>query len=341
MSIKVQFNPQNKRYQLIDGRHRSLKEANDFLRSIEVRGLSPCTLRAYAFDLATIYRWVAKTQRTIDTLDGPQLIDFVATQREDGAKPRSINRRLITLGMFYRFCTGKELGRAGLTTPGAYFRSPGRDRELGLHILPRRERRYFQVTVPKTVVEPLTTQQVRAFLKTIRRYRDLAIVYLMLLCGLRSREVLCLCIHDIIFDDCHLRVTGKGCKERLLPAPQTLLVTFRDYLRLERPENTATDRLFVILQGKNHGQPMTSDGLRSLFRHRRRRHQQIACANAHRFRHTFGADMAREGVRLPILQKMMGHADPTTTLQYINLSLEDIAQEYFRALERIRGRYND
>ena len=46
MSVKVKLDPQNRRYQLVDGRHRSLKEANDFLRSIEVRGLSPCTLRA-------------------------------------------------------------------------------------------------------------------------------------------------------------------------------------------------------------------------------------------------------------------------------------------------------
>jgi len=39
-----------------------------------------------------------------------------------------------------------------------------------------------------------------------------------------------------------------------------------------------------------------------------------------RLRHTVGTDMARSGVRLPILQRMMGHASPETTLQYVNLS---------------------
>jgi integrase/recombinase XerD len=83
---------------------------------------------------------------------------------------------------------------------------------------------------------------------------------------------------------------------------------------------------------------MSLSGLRSLFRHRRRDHT-VARANPHRFRHTFGADMARAGVRLPILQRLMGHADESTTLRYIELSMADIADEYRRAGEEIQRRY--
>jgi integrase/recombinase XerC len=96
--------------------------------------------------------------------------------------------------------------------------------------------------------------------------------------------------------------------------------------------------LFVVLQGNKLGHPMTTDGLRSLFRHRRK-NDDIKTANPHRLRHTFGADMARSGVRLPILQKMMGHADSKTTLQYINLSMVDIANEFNRASKEINKRY--
>jgi integrase len=83
---------------------------------------------------------------------------------------------------------------------------------------------------------------------------------------------------------------------------------------------------------------MTAAGLRSLFRHRRRR-PLLVIANAHRFRHTFGADMARAGVRLPILQQMMGHADLKTTLQYVRLSMADVAEEFRRALAKLAARY--
>jgi integrase len=187
-------------------------------------------------------------------------------------------------------------------------------------------------------VEPLTPEQVRAFLRSVTRYRDLAIVHFMLLCGLRSCEVLKLKVGDVVLGDSRVRVRGKGDRDRALPLPQILAHILRQYQQLERPRRCTEPHLFVVLQGRNRGRPMTAAGLRSLFRHRRRR-TVVAMANAHRFRHTFGADMARAGVRLPILQQMMGHADLKTTLQYVRLSMADVAEEFHRAVSKIAARY--
>jgi len=49
--------------------------------------------------------------------------------------------------------------------------------------------------------------------------------------------------------------------------------------------------------------------------------------------------MARCGLPLPVIQRLMGHANPEMTLQYVNLSMADIAQAYREAAERIRTRY--
>ena len=163
----------------------------------------------------------------------------------------------------------------------------------------------------------------------------------MLLCGLRSQEVLNLRLEDVGFADVGLRVRGKGDKERVLPMPSILSDSLDGYLRLERPSHCNVAQMFVVLQGKRRGQPMSAAGLRSLFRHRRRCLPILANANAHRMRHTFGADMARCGVRLPVLQKMMGHAQPTTTLRYISLSMADIAAEFERAMAQLQRRYDD
>ena len=38
---------------------------------------------------------------------------------------------------------------------------------------------------------------------------------------------------------------------------------------------------------------------------------------------------------------MMGHADDTTTLRYIQLSMADIADEYRRAVEKLQQRYRN
>ena len=188
-------------------------------------------------------------------------------------------------------------------------------------------------------MEPLDAKQVKAFLRTLKKYRDLAIVYLILFCGLRSGELLSLRLSDFNEEDRQLRVLGKGNRERALPMPNVLFSVVADYQRLERPSDAATERLFTVLQGRRRGHPMTAAGLRSLFRHRRSTRVLLGNANAHRFRHTFGADMARSGVRLPILQRMLGHADAKTTLLYINLSMEDVAAEYDKAIVSIERRY--
>jgi integrase len=187
--------------------------------------------------------------------------------------------------------------------------------------------------------KPLTVDQVRVFLARLKRYRDLAIVHLMLFCGLRTCEVLRLELDDVQFADARLRIRGKGNRERAMPLPEIVVLAIRQYLQLERPARCSHRRLFVILQGPRRGAPITPAGVRSLFRQRRGQLALLASAHAHRFRHTFGTDMARAGVRLPILQKMMGHADAKTTLQYIQLSLADIADEYRRAIAEIDKRY--
>jgi site-specific recombinase XerD len=88
--------------------------------------------------------------------------------------------------------------------------------------------------------------------------------------------------------------------------------------------------MFVCLKGRLRGRPMTVAGLRSLFRHHRLA-SRTPLANAHRFRHTFGADMARAGICLAALQHLMGHAQIRTTMLYIQLAPQDVWREYARA----------
>jgi len=323
---------------LFDG-GRPITEANEFLSALRIRGLSPRTIRAYAYDLLLLYRWMRTLDASLGQLTGENLLAFIAAQRQAGAEPRSINRRLSTARLLYRFWIGHEIGaHTRVSLPAPHFKGPGRDHSLGIHKLSRRGVRKLRVTEPRKLVEPLTPEQVRGFLRSLSRYRDLAIVHFMLLCGLRSREVLKLKLDDVIFGDDRVRVHGKGERQRALPLPQILAQMLRQYLQLERPRRCSEPRLFVVLQGTRRGQPMTAAGLRNLFRHRRKR-PMLALANAHRFRHTFGADMARAGVRLPILQQMMGHADLKTTMLYVHLSMADVAEEFRRAIKELDGRY--
>jgi site-specific recombinase XerD len=331
---------EGERYLLIDQRG-PIEGASQFFAALESRGLSPRTIRAYAFDLLSLFRWMEQWGKTIEEINQSDMIEFVKEERKRGAHPRSINRRLLVCHLFYRFLTDQEIGPAmGTSLPALYYRGPGRDRCLGLHSMKNTSGRMLRVKVPHKLIEPLSSDQVKAFFRTLRRYRDLSIVFSMLLCGLRSREVLSLKLMDVVFEERRMRVHGKGNKERMLPLPPVLAASLRDYLKLERPRFCKSDALFVVMQGKRRGMSMTPAGLRSLFRHRRL-NRVIKGANPHRFRHTFGTDMARCGVGLPVLRELMGHANHETTLQYINLSMADISREYERAVKQIERIYDD
>jgi integrase/recombinase XerD len=136
---------------------------------------------------------------------------------------------------------------------------------------------------PRRVIQPLFAEQVAKFWASFRTFRDLAMVGLMLLDGLRSCEILAIQLEDLKLADALVHVLGKGKKQRTLPLPGEILDVLQSYLRLERPL-TNSPHLFVSLKGRRRGQPITPVGLRSLFRHHRLR-SQVSAANPHRFRH--------------------------------------------------------
>jgi integrase len=185
---------------------------------------------------------------------------------------------------------------------------------------------------PRRVIVPLSAEEVAKFWRSFRTFRDLALVGLMLLDGLRSCEVLALQLEDLQLAEAQMRVLGKGNKKRVLPLPPEIIEVLEKYLRLERPLTTSRS-LFVSLKGGQRGRAMTPAGLRSLFRHHRMR-SQVPHANAHRFRHTFGADMVRAGISLPALQHLMGHSQIHTTMLYVQLAPQDVWREYARAVEK-------
>ncbi len=264
-------------------------------------------------------------QANLAKLNEARVLDDVRHQLEQHPKPsaQTINHRLTVLRCVYRFRYQQDI-------PGAarYIKHAYRTRSSLGYGRARRAVAQFRVKEPQRVVVPLTSVQVEKFWRSFRTFRDLG---LMLLDGLRSREVIELLLQDLQLSPTQLRVRGKGNKERLLPLPADTITALQNYLRLERPV-TETPQLFVCLKGKHRGQPMMPAGLRSLFRHHRKS-SDVAQANPHRLRHTFGADMVRAGISLPALMKLMGHSQIFTTMRYVELSAKDIWSEYAKAVQ--------
>jgi site-specific recombinase XerD len=319
-------------YRLLDHREREVRWANQFLDTQKLRQLSLRSLRTYAFDLLHLVRWLNHTRHSLGKLNQSVLLQYVRDQLEHQPPPtpQTINHRLCVLRCLYRFHYGKEI-------PGkTHFQHPYTMRSsLGYGRPQRKITTHLRLRQPRRVIVPLSSEQVARFWKGFRTFRDLAVIALMLLDGLRSCEVLQLRLEDLSLAQAHLHVLGKRRKPRVVPLPAETLQVLQNYLHLERPL-TNSPALFVSLKGRQRGRPMTAAGLRSLFRHHRLR-SQVPQANPHRFRHTFGHDMVQAGISLPALMHLMGHAHIHTTMLYVQLAPQEVWREYARAVaQRVR-----
>jgi site-specific recombinase XerD len=324
-------------FRVMDEQGRELEWINRFLDIQCVRGLAPLSLRAYAHTLLHFVRWWSRqpevdvTRFAAEQFTESTLIDYVRAQVEARPKvaPETINGRSSMLRRLFHFYFHDEMPHGPYRLQRVWLRrSPlgyGRGRVAVAADL--------AVKVPRRVILPLGTEQVARFWGSFRTARDLAIVALMLLNGLRSREVLALKLEDLLFSEAQIRVPGKGARVRLLPLPPETIRLLQCYLKTERPLTNAPE-VFVSLKGRARGAAMTPAGLRSLFRHHRAT-SGVPQANPHRFRHTFGSDMIRAGVSLPALMRLMGHAHVHTTLLYIQLTPQDVFAEYTRAVAQM------
>lgn len=318
-------------YRLLDESGQEILWANAFLDAQRVRQLAPRSLRTYAFDLLHFARWsLATPPHPLADLVQSTLQEYVRHQldQQPPPAPQTINRRLIVVERLYRFHYGQEIA-AG---PFHFQRCYTQRSALGYGTPRRVVSRSLRLKQPRRLVQPLTAEQVSQFWNSFRTFRDLAIVGLMLLDGLRSCEILALQLTDFCPAQAQLHVVGKGGRPRLLPLPHEIVPVLENYLLVERPA-TRCPSLFVCLKGPHRGLPLTAAGLRSLFRHHRVS-SRIPLANPHRFRHTFGADMVRAGMALPALQQLMGHSHIQTTMLYVQLSPQDVWREYARASQQ-------
>jgi integrase/recombinase XerD len=304
---------------------------NRYLDREYVRRLADRSLRLYALNLLHFVRWWASIHGTGDVseqaLTESTLLEYL--RFESGLQPRpsgsTINARIAVVDRALR----NEFPDAPCQIARGFHQAYLRRGPMGL-ARPRWTISRLRVREPKRSIVPLSIDEVARFWSSFRTTRDLAIVGLMLLQGLRSAEVLGLNPDDVLLSEGQLRVRGKGGKLRFLPlAPETVQL-LEHYMRLERP-NPCSAALFVSLKGPARGQRMTPAGLRSLFRHHRRT-TGLKIANPHRFRHTFASDMLRAGVSLPALMRLMGHSDIQTTLLYVQVTPQDVYLEYARAV---------
>lgn len=183
----------------------------------------------------------------------------------------------------------------------------------------------------KTLPKYLTPEEINKLLdirltKPID-YRNKAMLELLYATGTRISEILSLELNQVDFEECLLRVTGKGKKERIIPIDNTALEYLKLYIYEYRPyiqKSTTTNHVFL----NSKGNAMSRQGFFKILK-------QI-CAKSgikkeispHILRHSFATHLLNNGADLRIIQELLGHENLSTTEIYSHVSNEKIKSDY-------------
>ena len=325
-------------YRLVYQNEVPVSWANSFLDSLVLRGLSPLTVRTYAYGMLAICRWLRRSSLDLEDLKESDILEFIqflkirAKRQGKSITHTTIKHRIAILRSVFFFHSGHDVPQMHKAEKSMH--SPFSSRTHPFTGLPRwpraRSSSHIHVKAHKKLVRALAQESAEQFLRSLRTYRDLAITGLMLFSGLRSGEILTLQLDDIDSESGVCHVVGKGGRQRVVPIAESTKRVMRNYLLVERPEDS-DPLLFVLLKGPRRGKSMTRAGLRSLFRYHRAR-SGASEANPHRFRHTFAKDMVRAGCTLPVLQRLLGHAHIDITMRYVHFNVADLHDEFRKAM---------
>ena len=255
--------------------------------------LAESTRRAYASDLRGFESWLARCGTDVEDIDVRVLVEYASElgRARNGLAPATIARKLAAVRSFLRFTLGPT-------------RVP--DTALG----PRR---------PQRLPEAPKRGEIESILDSIDGdgalgLRNRALVELVYSAGLRSAEAVGLDLGDVDFEQEHVRVRGKGGKERIVPLGEEAAHVVARYLRDARPElaRGANDALFLSVRGKR----LDTSTLRRLLPH------------PHRLRHSFATHLLEGGADLRTIQELLGHSSLSTTQVYSHVDAKRLRKVY-------------
>ncbi|MDQ7028449.1 MAG: tyrosine-type recombinase/integrase [Ardenticatenia bacterium] len=201
--------------------------------------------------------------------------------------------------------------------------------------LPRLRERYRLFT-PSTrrLPNPATEKEFHAMLQAVDRLhpgdlrraqrlrlRNRAILHTLWSTGVRVSELVRLTYGDLLLPQHAARVVGKGDKERLVFFSQEAWKALWAYLQVRERSLRADDRLFVRHDKRGDGKPLSTRSVEILFSNLCKAAGLARRITPHQFRHAFGTRAAEvTGGNLPVVQTLMGHASPNTTMGYVQVS---------------------
>ncbi len=269
-------------------------------RFLESPALAESTRRAYRVDVEEFCGWLNRRGTRLEDVDVRVLAEYAAElgrARPRKLGPATIGRKLAAVRAFLRHALGAE------RVPDA-------------SLAPRRPKRLPDAPRPHEVDGELEALDGDGPLAV----RNRALVELVYSAGLRSQEAVDLDLADVDFEQEHVRVRGKGGKERVVPLGEEASLQVALYLRDARPQlaRGAENALFLSARGRR----LDTSTLRRLLPH------------PHRLRHAFATHLLEGGADLRTIQELLGHSSLSTTQMYSHVDARRLRKVYDRSHPR-------
>lgn len=267
-----------------------------FEMMVAERGAAANTVSAYQRDLDDLAMFLARRGQNTSDASIEDLRAYLAALQRKGASARTAARRLSALRQFYQFLYS-EGERAD--DPTATLEAPRASRSL-----------------PKVLSEAETDALLVAARggQGAQDMRTLALIELLYATGLRVSELISLPRRALRDDTPFIIVRGKGGRERLVPVGEEAARAARAWIAVQDgpspwlfPSHGASGHLTRQAVGKILKQLALDAGI------------DPARVSPHVLRHAFASHLLAHGADLRSVQKMLGHADISTTQIYTHV----------------------
>lgn len=270
------------------------------------------TFHAYMKDIRQFSLFLARNNKDLSATDLPSLKSFLHELKKNGIGARTIARKISSLKIFFKWTN---------------FHLKWHDYTDNL-VTPK---------IEKKLPNYLSQEEVQELLQAAQNdnsdsgKRNLVMLYLLYVAGVRITELTTLLTSSINFDTGCLTVFGKGGKERVVPLPHTMLAMLKEYLETLHKKfieaHSKTDYLFpIIYAGKVR--PISRQAFWAILKEICKKTTIKRVVSPHVLRHSLATHLLKNGAHLRSLQLLLGHENLSTVEIYTHVELSYLRTIY-------------
>ena len=192
------------------------------------------------------------------------------------------------------------------------------------YILKSPMRRIHKIKTQKTVKNIISDEEIEKLRDNCKNIRDTAMIDLLYSTGIRVGELVKLNIEDIDFSERECVVFGKGDKERRVYFDAKSKIHLKNYIESRKDNNPA---LFVTLNAPYDRLKISGVEIRIRELGRMLNLEKV---HPHKFRRTMATRAIDKGMPIEQVQKILGHSQIGTTMQYAIVNQNNVKTSHRR-----------